>query len=80
MGTVDLPVMFEQLNFANFYSAETTERDRFCQNLVSSLRSKGFVRLINHGIPSEDIDRAFNTVRFFLQMVKPRKLKAEMSI
>lgn len=58
--------MSEQLNFANFYNADTTERDRFCQTLVSSLRRTGFVRLINHGISSEDIDQAFDTVCFFM--------------
>jgi isopenicillin N synthase-like dioxygenase len=54
--------MFEQLDFANFYSVNTTKRDSFCQDLVSTLRRNGFVRLINHGISSDDIDRAFDTV------------------
>lgn len=57
--------MFEQLDFASFYNADTSERDRFCQDLVSSLRQNGFVRLINHGISSDDIDRAFETVCLF---------------
>lgn len=54
--------VFEQLDFARIYSTNKTERDKFCHDLVSSLRQNGFVRLINHGILSEDIDRAFDTV------------------
>lgn len=55
--------VFEKLDFATFHKASTTaERDQFCRNLVSALKQTGFVRLVNHGIPHADIDRAFEMV------------------
>uniref|UniRef100_A0A093V975 Fe2OG dioxygenase domain-containing protein n=1 Tax=Talaromyces marneffei PM1 TaxID=1077442 RepID=A0A093V975_TALMA len=68
--------MFEQLDFSKFYSANTAQRDSFCQNLASSLRRNGFVRLVNHGISSEEIDRAFETSRHIFELPLEQKLKS----
>jgi isopenicillin N synthase-like dioxygenase len=54
--------MFDRLDFARFYSSDAAERDAFCSELVSSLKKKGFLRLINHGVPPSDIDRIFDEV------------------
>ncbi|KAL6792611.1 hypothetical protein J3E68DRAFT_376859 [Trichoderma sp. SZMC 28012] len=54
--------MFERLDFSNFYSTNTAEREGFCRQLVSSLKQFGFARLANIGIPPSDIDGAFETV------------------
>ena len=55
-------VMFERLDFASFHSANAVERDEICRKLVSGLKQNGFVRLVNHGVPPSDIDKAFETV------------------
>ena len=54
--------MFERLDFASFHNANAAVRDAFCSKLVSSLKQHGFVRLVNHGVPPSDIDKAFKTV------------------
>lgn len=56
--------MLDQLDFKDFHSTDTVKRDGFCNRLVSSLKQRGFVRLINHGVSPQDIDRAFLEVRF----------------
>lgn len=58
--------MLDRLDFKEFYSPDTSERNGFCRRLVSSLKQKGFVRLVNHGVPPQDIDKAFLEVRFWL--------------
>jgi isopenicillin N synthase-like dioxygenase len=55
--------MLDRLDFSDFHSTNTAERDDFCNRLVSSLKQRGFVRLVNHGVPPQDIDRAFLEVR-----------------
>jgi isopenicillin N synthase-like dioxygenase len=59
--------MLEQLDFSRFHHESTDERDQFCRKLVSELSKSGWVRLVNHGVPPESIDRAFDMVRTFPQ-------------
>lgn len=54
--------MFEQLDFASFFSIDLVERDTFCRKLVSNLQEYGFVKLKNHGVVPSAIDKAFETV------------------
>ncbi|KAJ4859447.1 2OG-Fe(II) oxygenase superfamily domain-containing protein [Trichoderma breve] len=68
--------MFERLDFSNFYSTNTAEREGFCRQLVSSLKQFGFARLANIGIPPSDIDGAFETSREFFQLPLDQKLKS----
>lgn len=53
--------MYTQLDFSRFYSVDVAEQKEFCDALVSDLRQHGFARLVNHGVPAVDIDRAFET-------------------
>lgn len=55
--------MFHELDFGNFYSQDTSERDEFCRQLVAGLKEHGFVKLINHTVPRNEIDNAFEIVR-----------------
>lgn len=57
--------MFERLDFSNFHSADSTQREEFCRQLVSSLKQFGFARLVNTDIPLSDIDKAFETVEYY---------------
>ncbi|KAH8690319.1 hypothetical protein BGW36DRAFT_390590 [Talaromyces proteolyticus] len=68
--------MFEQLDFGIFHGASKAERDEFCRRLVSELRHYGFVKLINHGVPLEDVNKAFETSRNFFQLPLSEKLKS----
>ena len=55
-------MMFERFDFATYQSASAAERDAFCNDLVASLRTYGFVKLVNHGISPSLIDQAFDSV------------------
>ncbi|KAL9080414.1 MAG: hypothetical protein Q9157_000799 [Trypethelium eluteriae] len=68
--------MFERLDFANYQSGNVAKRDQFCRKLVSGLRQRGFVRLVNHGIEPSTIDKAFATSRHFFQLPLNQKLKS----
>jgi isopenicillin N synthase-like dioxygenase len=59
--------MFDQLDFSRFHSENIDERDQFCRELISGFSKSGWVRLVNHGVPPESIDRAFEMVRTFPQ-------------
>lgn len=59
--------MLKQLDFSRFHRGSTDERDQFCRELISGLSKSGWVRLVNHGVPPESIDRAFEMVRDFPQ-------------
>jgi isopenicillin N synthase-like dioxygenase len=54
--------MFQRLDFGEFRSANVRVRGEFCMKLVASLREFGFVKLVNHGVPVEAIETAFETV------------------
>ncbi|KAI6311862.1 hypothetical protein MCOR34_005859 [Pyricularia oryzae] len=77
--------MYTQLDFSRFYSVDAAEQKEFCDALVSDLRQHGFARLVNHGVPAVDIDRAFETAstplcalasRRFFELPVDDKLKA----
>ncbi|OQE37136.1 hypothetical protein PENCOP_c010G06195 [Penicillium coprophilum] len=68
--------MFEQLDFSQFHSENTDERDQFCRELISELSKSGWVRLVNHGVPPESIDRAFEMSREFFDLPLDQKLKS----
>ncbi|RFU81919.1 oxoglutarate iron-dependent dioxygenase [Trichoderma arundinaceum] len=68
--------MFERLDFSKFRCADSAERDAFCSQLVSSLKHYGFARLVNTGIPLQDIDEAFKTSRDFFELPLDQKLKS----
>ncbi|KAJ5816717.1 Oxoglutarate/iron-dependent dioxygenase, partial [Penicillium robsamsonii] len=67
--------MFEQLDFSRFHSG-SDERDQFCRELVAGLSKSGWVRLVNHGVPPESIDRAFEMSRKFFDLPLEQKLKS----
>jgi isopenicillin N synthase-like dioxygenase len=54
--------MIEQLDFADFRSNDEAKRYEFGTKFVSTLKQYGFARLVNHGVSSSDIDKAFETV------------------
>lgn len=55
--------MFQQFDFSTFHSSSGEKREEFCRKLVASLQDhQGFIRLINHGVPTADIDDAFAMV------------------
>ncbi|KAJ5154262.1 Oxoglutarate/iron-dependent dioxygenase [Penicillium coprophilum] len=68
--------MFEQLDFSRFHNKNTHERDQFCRELISELSKSGWVRLVNHGVPPESIDRAFEMSREFFELPLDQKLKS----
>lgn len=59
--------MLRQLDFSRFHRGSIEERDQFCRELISQLSKSGWVRLVNHGVPPDSIDRAFEMVRTFSQ-------------
>lgn len=71
--------MFEQLDFSRFHSESSDERDKFCRELISGLNKSGWVRLVNHGVPPESIDRAFEMVRTFPQCLSEDPLTHRLS-
>ena len=52
--------MFPSLDFSRF--REPSSSEEFCREFVSALKEYGFVKLINHGIPSTQMDQAFTAV------------------
>lgn len=55
--------MSGQLDFSKFYSNHADERDQLCRDLIAGLSKNGWVRLINHDVPTASIDRVFEMVR-----------------
>lgn len=51
------------LNFAKYSHGTVTERLDFAHDLVFSFKKYGFVRIYNHGIPDEQVERLFELVR-----------------
>ncbi|KAK8036631.1 hypothetical protein PG994_015402 [Apiospora phragmitis] len=68
--------MYTQLDFSRFYGTDAKDRDEFCRALVSDLKQYGFVRLVNHDVPSAEIGKAFETSRRFFQLPVDEKLKS----
>ncbi|KAJ5649421.1 Oxoglutarate/iron-dependent dioxygenase [Penicillium longicatenatum] len=69
-------MMFEQLDFARFYHKSIDERDQFCRELITGLRNSGWVRLVNHGIPSSNINQTFEASQKFFKLPLEQKLKS----
>lgn len=66
--------MLGQLDFSRFHRGSTDERNQFCHELISGLSKSGWVRLVNHGVPPESIDGAFEMVRTFSQRLSEAPL------
>ena len=49
---------------ASYFLDNSLNRSTFPQALLASLKSHGFVKLINHGIPHELIGEVFQLVRY----------------
>ncbi|OJD40650.1 clavaminate synthase-like protein [Diplodia corticola] len=49
-------------------NASVAEQDAFCEALIEGFSKQGMVKLINHGIPDEDIDGIFQWNRKFFQL------------
>lgn len=60
--------MFPSLDFSRFH--DPSEREALCREFVSVSKEYGFVKLINHGIPSAQIDQAFAAVCFHSPMLR----------
>lgn len=55
-------IMFPSLDFSRFH--DPSQREAFCREFVTVSKESGFVKLVNHGIPSGQIDQAFAAVCF----------------
>ena len=52
------------------------ERLKVAQELVSACRSVGFVYIINHGVPEETLDKAFEITKKLYDLPQEEKMKA----
>lgn len=53
-----------RLDFSTYTNGTEEEQATFCQDIRHSLNTVGFVKLINHGISNDTIDKAFHWVSF----------------
>lgn len=58
------------LDVSQFISGSVDDRIKFARDLVSCLEKDGFVKLRNHGIPSQDIKEMFSWVSSVPQLTK----------
>lgn len=65
------------LDMSHFRRGTNSERLEFAQNLVKCLSSQGFVKLVNHGVPDQAIDKAFELNGDFFKLPEPIKEKYE---
>lgn len=63
MDETNIQTSVRTLDFARFTSGDNRDQSEFAHDLVDSFISKGFVKLINHGIQDEEIRRLFDFVR-----------------
>jgi isopenicillin N synthase-like dioxygenase len=56
--------------------SQPEERRKVAQELVSACRSVGFVYIINHGVPQETLDRAFEITKKLYDLPQEEKMKA----
>ncbi|KAJ5780657.1 Oxoglutarate/iron-dependent dioxygenase [Penicillium paradoxum] len=68
--------MSGQLDFSRFHSNNADERDQFCRELIAGFSKSGWVRLINHDVPTASIDRAFEMSHGFYNLPLEDKLKS----
>src|ERR1700730_17679185 len=52
------------------------ERLKVAQELVSACRSVGFAYIINHGVPKETLDKAFEITKKLYNLPQEEKMKA----
>ena len=51
------------VDFVELLDADGTDQSRFCYELYAILSCHGFVKVKNHSIPRDEIDRIFSLVR-----------------
>ncbi|OAA37397.1 Oxoglutarate/iron-dependent oxygenase [Metarhizium rileyi] len=64
------------LDFAQFCHGEPSSSHGFCRELVDCLRSLGFVKIRNHGISGEEIEKVFVMNKLFFSLPQAAKAKA----
>ena len=65
------------VDFAHWKPDSSPEqRLRVAQELVAACRSVGFVYIINHGVPKEDLERAFEIAKKLYDLPQEEKMKA----
>ncbi|KAJ5260582.1 Clavaminate synthase-like protein [Penicillium angulare] len=64
------------VDFAHFLSGTDSERQAAAISLVDSFKRTGFVKLINHGIPLEVIEKAEEVNKKFFALSPEEKVKA----
>ncbi|KAL2870589.1 isopenicillin N synthase family dioxygenase [Aspergillus lucknowensis] len=69
---MDIPV----LDFADFTHGSQVQRDDFCRRLYAALSSLGFVKIRNHTIPDETLDRVFDWSKEFFGLPLEDKMQA----
>ncbi|KAK5088934.1 hypothetical protein LTR05_003158 [Lithohypha guttulata] len=61
----------------SLYFGDMEQRLRFCTTLLDQLKKRGCVKIQNHGIPNEDIQRLFELTRQFFNLSYEDKMKAK---
>lgn len=56
------------LDMSLFFGNEE-QKDRFCHELLDTLKRRGCVKITNHSIPAEDVYKLFDMVRYASDMV-----------
>lgn len=70
---VDIPIV----DLGSFSSDGTLEnRRKAAEELVTACREVGFVYIKNHGVPQDELDRAFETSKAFYALPTDQKMKA----
>jgi isopenicillin N synthase-like dioxygenase len=70
------PPSLPLVDLAGFGSSIPEERLKTAKQLVAACREVGFVYIINHGVPQEDLDEAFTVSEKFYNLPQEDKLKA----
>ncbi|KAJ5516408.1 hypothetical protein N7527_007968 [Penicillium freii] len=68
-----VPVSIPIIDFQKFTQGSATEKTECSDLLRQSLSTHGFARIINSGIPDQDIDRCFQFADQFFQMPQESK-------
>ena len=54
-----------RLDYRDWTSGNEEQRQRFIEQIIESLETTGFVKLINHGFAPQQLKEAFDLVRLF---------------
>mgnify|MGYP000258507602 CR=1 FL=1 len=66
------------LDLGPYFSGDTSARERLARDLRDVQESIGFYVVVNHGVPSEPIARAYAALKEFFELPLDAKLKGRV--